>query len=124
VGRKQTIFIDKIELLRGIAAEEKEQTDLLKSQIKEVEGYHSQYYSSEFQQAHRELRFLKDWGIRCVVANFFERELSPSETIRAQKAVRELEADGYIEIIGLRAAWVRMLPAGWKALKAKPEAVK
>ncbi len=115
MGRKQTIFVDEpLVILRRIAAAQV-------ARISELEGVLARAgggYGHGYGHIWSELKDAQEGWIKYDIAVLSGRDdFSDSERIRWQQAVRKLEAEGLVEIIGVKATQVRLTAAGTRFAK-------
>ena len=125
MGRPRTIHVDRLALLAGISRATADQVAHLGSEHVRVKGLHEartiDYARLVNLQAaiYHEQESIEAWGVVYDLFAFTGRELSPSERIRHQQAIRRLAADGVVELTGRRATRVRLTAAGTAALASR-----
>ena len=110
MGRHKSIFVDRRKLLRSIAADITQAVAAVDRKISK-QGFSTCYLDLERNHAFWPMQDLSAWA---------GRELTPSERLRHQEAIRKLEHDGLIE---RQTRYVTLTEAGWdKAGIAPPPA--
>jgi hypothetical protein len=128
MGRRKLIYVDEMTLLAAIAQETQEAIAFYTKEAKRLEREYTNEHggmsysdSLEIQSLEYAVEQIKADGVDYDLEMFAGRTLTPSERIRHQEAIRRLSERGYVELYGARATRVKVLPAGYRALKGKPE---
>ena len=106
MGRKQTITIDRVKLLAGIASAYSE--ELAYERTRDTWPY-----------ANAEIANIQSFGVRIDFERFLDMPLTASQRIRCQQELRRMEAAGLVSIYGDRATRALLTGDGRSALEAK-----
>jgi len=124
MGRPATIHIDRLAVLRNIAnaivtkrAALEAEREALAARMAAGEQRRPMY-SRDCPETW--LKDLQINGIAYDLPAFLGRWPTSSERIRTQQAIRQLAADGLVELIGDKARRVLVTPAGWQAAALVP----
>jgi hypothetical protein len=124
MGRKQTIFVNRQELLLGIAAETARQLGALLDAVAEIDANRDGGYPYSVHKHRsellREIGSIREYGVRYDLPAFAGRSLTPSERLRHQEAIHALEAAGLVQVFGIRATNVKLTDAGIAAIEVAP----
>jgi len=107
MGRPKTIFVDRRKLLRAIAEEIVQAVAAVDREISKL-GFSTRELDTKRNHALWPTQDLSGWA---------GRELSPSERIRFQEAVRKLEHEG---LIRRQNRYITLTEAGWAKAGAEP----
>jgi hypothetical protein len=127
MGRPKTIFIDRDQLLVGIWQAVHDDLALLQAELDrlstKMETSIYSYERSRFSQQIAHLRRAitnqeKDGWVVYNTERFSQRELTPSERLRVQQALRSMETGGLLQIEGAKATALRLTAAGLLRVEA------
>lgn len=123
MGRPRTILIDPMAVLAGIAAATAEELAAIAAEQEELDrrlaaGSISRFHcTQEKHQLDLEREEIERVGVEYNLVRFAGRQLTPSERIRFQQAIRQLEAEGLVAIHGAKARRVRLTTEGQRRLE-------
>ncbi len=120
MARRKTIYVDEMKLLANICRITTSDLALLKREADRLEAEYDAdvklyWLWQEACNLRKWREIIKADGIEYDLVEFAGRDLTPSERIRHQEAVRRLEAHGLVQLYGTRASRVRVTRKGWKA---------
>lgn len=101
---RRTIIVDRDAILAGIKRAVAEDVDNFSAEL-DAEVAAKNYLTGRLRGA---LRQAKDGWTKYDLPRFVGRELTPSERIRHQEAIRDMEANGLVEIFGAKAREIRL----------------
>ena len=123
MGRRKTIHVNELQLLVAIGREtELDIAACLREAKKTLKESHKPGSDWRLYQEACQLKdhaaFIKANGVTYNLVAFAGRELTASERIRHQQAIRRLADQNLVRLYGDHASRVKVLPKGWKAIAA------
>ncbi len=108
MGRPRTIYVDHDKMLAAI--HETHQADLKEAQANVDSEFNP--FGQHAADSRWWLLRLKEHGVEIDFERFADRGLTPSERLRHQAGLRDLEARGLVTVYGHRATRAKLTPEG------------